>query len=351
MVTANPRSQTGIRETGWPEELMGRATFICGHPKSGTSLVMTLLDSHPQLVVYPEEAGYFRRFVPRVRGLDNQAYLSRAEELILHIFGWDAADPPASQEGFPDRDYTDIDFDRVQREFRYLIGRVGDVQRNVLPAAVLAYGTVAGLLGPDTVRWVEKTPYNEQFADRIFDLWPAAKCVHIVRDPRDNFASYRKKHQDWSERTFAHSWQQSLTHGWQNNRRYGVDRYLMIRYEDLIADPQTVLASLTEFLGIEVNSTLGRPTRAGKPWGGNSMFGEEFAGISDSPVGRYQRVLEPASIRRLEAILHPWMREFDYALADSLSLAGRMTGWIVRTTWPLARMRSDWRRRLDRQRA
>ena len=38
--------------------LRDRPVFICGHPKSGTSLLRNLLDSHSELVVYPEETWY-----------------------------------------------------------------------------------------------------------------------------------------------------------------------------------------------------------------------------------------------------------------------------------------------------
>jgi len=39
--------------------LRDHPVFLGGHPKSGTSLLRALLDSHPQLVVYPEESGFF----------------------------------------------------------------------------------------------------------------------------------------------------------------------------------------------------------------------------------------------------------------------------------------------------
>jgi hypothetical protein len=44
-------------------ELRDRPVFICGHPRSGISLLRNLLDGHPQLVVYPEETSFFRRYL------------------------------------------------------------------------------------------------------------------------------------------------------------------------------------------------------------------------------------------------------------------------------------------------
>ena len=45
--------------------------FICGYPKSGTTLLLSLLDSHSELLVFPEEIQYFSR-VYRVRGKLNK---------------------------------------------------------------------------------------------------------------------------------------------------------------------------------------------------------------------------------------------------------------------------------------
>jgi len=36
-----------------------RACFIAGQAKSGTTLVAALLDSHPELLVLPQETAYF----------------------------------------------------------------------------------------------------------------------------------------------------------------------------------------------------------------------------------------------------------------------------------------------------
>ena len=46
-------------------ELRDSPVFIAGHPKSGTSLLRSVLDSHPELVAYPEETSFFRRYLPK----------------------------------------------------------------------------------------------------------------------------------------------------------------------------------------------------------------------------------------------------------------------------------------------
>ena len=38
--------------------------FICGHRKTGTTLLLALLDGHPELSVYPVDSSFFYRYFP-----------------------------------------------------------------------------------------------------------------------------------------------------------------------------------------------------------------------------------------------------------------------------------------------
>ena len=187
-------------------ELRDRPVFICGHPKAGTSLVRSLLDSHPQLVVYPEETIFFRRFLPNAQELDRPEKIALAERELIHIFTWNTNRPPDSQEGYLDRDYSDIGFDEVRQTMLKLLDTIYRHDGDILGAAVLAYGAVSQQLKLGTRYWVEKSPYNEYYAEQIFAWWPQARCIHIVRDPRDNYVSYQRKHPDWATEFFANNW-------------------------------------------------------------------------------------------------------------------------------------------------
>ena len=45
--------------------------------------------------------------------------------------------------------------------------------------------------------WVEKTTSSEFYATEIIKWFPNAKFIHLIRDPRDNFASLKS---GWEER-------------------------------------------------------------------------------------------------------------------------------------------------------
>ena len=298
-------------------DLRDRPIFICGHPKSGTSLLRGVLDSHPQVITYLEETSFFRRYLPRVKGKSLEEKLALSDQFITHIFEWNATNPPEHQKDYPGRDYSDIPVDQVRAEMRKLVAERFNHDGDMLSAAMLAFGRVTGKWTDASQRWVEKTPFNEHFAEQIYTWWPEALCIHTVRDPRDNYASYRRKHENWTARQFAASWRRSTREGLKHQKRYGKDRYMLVRYEDFTTAPEEMVQRLCDFMGISTDESMLKPTRGGEVWQGNSMFSEKFDSISSAPVGRWKNSLSLEELVTLETIDHPQMEALQYARSDS----------------------------------
>lgn len=286
--------------------------FICGHPKAGTSLLTSLLDGHPELVVYPEETLFFRRFLPAIEQKKMEEKLILSDQLLIHIFQWNQENQPEHQADYPDRDYSLIDFTQVRKLLREMVLQAEDCDKKFLEGAVFAFGKVSGLLTADTRYWVEKSPYNEFFTEQIFNWWPNAKCVHVIRDPRDNFASYKKKHPDWTAETFARNWIRSTKAGMDNQQRFGADRYHILRFEDLLLNPETETRKLAKFLDLRWHETFLQPTRAGTNWFGNSMFAQTFRSISQDPIGRWKTNTSKADLVILQTITGKTMAKIGY---------------------------------------
>jgi hypothetical protein len=299
-------------------ELRDSPVFIAGHPKSGTSLLRSVLDSHPALVAYPEETSFFRRYLPKTAGKSLLQKTVLSDRYLTHIFEWNQVNPPAHQAGFPDRDYSYIPVAKVRRAVNQLVAERFRHDGDMLSAVILAYGQVTGQLTAATRHWVEKTPYNEHYTAQIFAWWPAALMVHTVRDPRDNFTSYRRKHSNWSPEAFAMSWARSTQAGFDNLARYGAEHYWMLRFEDLVIAPEARLRQLCQFLHIDDDPSLRQPARGGKPWAGNSMFEDEHSAISAAPVGRWQATLPAEDVAALEVVAAPWMRRLGYTLSGQV---------------------------------
>jgi hypothetical protein len=88
------------------------------------------MDSHPQLIVYPEETIFFRRCLPLVEGRALVDQLALADQHLIHIFTWNRENPPASQNAYPDRDYAHMSFEAVRQEMRRLAEKTPPPQRS-----------------------------------------------------------------------------------------------------------------------------------------------------------------------------------------------------------------------------
>lgn len=109
-------------------------------------------------------------------------------------------------------------------------------------------------------RWAEKTPGNIAHADRIWKAWPDAQIVHIIRDPRDVFASLVEAKKWDSPDEFAERWISTIGRGLRLNAELNPSpkAYRAIRYEDLTAAPEKVMRGVIAFLGEPWEAAAGR---------------------------------------------------------------------------------------------
>lgn len=312
-------------------DLRNKPVFVCGHPKSGTSLLLNLLDSHPQLVVFPEETMFFREVLPLLRSASRDEWFSIAEQHLIDFFNWNSEKPTTSQAGFESHDYSFVPYGQVHSALKENWETVKQ-EADVLSAAVLAFGTASGQLSDETAWWVEKTPMTEYFTDDLFKLWPEARILHIVRDPRDNYSSYERKHTDWSAQHFARKWRRSTQAGFINQQQYGTNRYLMINYEDLVTKNRQTILQVCDFLEIKFEEILLRPTKVGRDWKANTMFDQAFEQVSSVPVGRWMTNLTKFQVDVIEVIAAKQMKARGYPLKGGWGLRAFLHGlyWRLR---------------------
>jgi hypothetical protein len=210
--------------------------FVIGFQRSGTTLLQALLGAHPRIAAPPEVY-----FVARIAehqdwfgDLEDDANLATA----LH----EALNPPLDM-------LADCGFD----------------EEALLERAKRGPRTYAALL--DTMlrdyaerhgkqRWVEKSA--GQPLPPVMRLFPGARVIHIVRDPRDVVASSLEtawtRHENAAN--LAHWWRaftlQTILRG--NGR--GPAQYLQIRYEDLTREPEAVMRLVCAFIGEEYDPAM-----------------------------------------------------------------------------------------------
>lgn len=258
---------------------LARPVFICGHHRSGTTLLHELLDGHPDLEVLPNEATYFSSFGYVARARPSARDLERfAAEWICRLV--DPNYPPHFRLGRTADVAPYVDFARLLYGWRTALVDSAPRRFAALLALVAACRSSLSRAG-DPQRWVEKTPLNEGYVARLL-AFPEARFIQMVRDPRAVFASLRELYRRDPARRFdrvatARAIGRSMRLALSNQRRLGA-RYLVIRYEDLAGNPAT-LERVREFLQIPANDALRIPTAGGTPVRSNSAFGAGPSGI------------------------------------------------------------------------
>jgi sulfotransferase family protein len=155
-----------------------RACFVAGQAKSGTTLLVALLDSHPELLVLPEETAYFptvlTKYAPRGRRAQFE-YLTK-QSLSNVLFGGPCKWGKRSYETFPREKFLQT-FERAAFDS-------ATAQEDLLVLMVKAYAAALGRSLDMVTRWVEKTPANRNHVNAIVDRFPHAKILITLRDPR-----------------------------------------------------------------------------------------------------------------------------------------------------------------------
>ena len=128
--------------------------------------------------------------------------------------------------------------------------------------------------------WLEKTPVNSIHADFLYKCFPHMRLLTIVRDGRDVACSVVK--QPWGADNHPEAldwWAGSLFWTVDAQKRIPEETYLNIRYEDLILRPVRTLHQVVDFLGVD--------------WDDNLLSIQ----LSSASIGRWQRDMPPEAVR------------------------------------------------------
>jgi hypothetical protein len=252
-----------------------RAVFICGAHRSGTTLLRDLLDGHPALCVLPAEAAYFGAMERAVAGLSwcdrvthiGQAWLRRLINPINQPPFWLLGRTSECASPY-------VDFARAYRAVAGVL-RGGDAPAADLVGIACAYAEVRGQRIDRLAWWVEKTPGAERHVARIWREFPQAKIIHVVRDPDGAAQSYRallgqSNHDAGSMTAMLRELIASYSIARHVTRSTDPNRYIVVRYDSLVADPPAAMHRVARFLAVDDDAAMERQSIAGLPASPNS---------------------------------------------------------------------------------
>jgi hypothetical protein len=266
---------TGIR--------VDRPVFILSLPRSGSSMLQDILCSHPEAAFITNMMYHFPTCMCAAERFRRSAALHvRGERYLgdsVMVECGTPADPVGTWSAWLRLNPYDLDY----RELRLADVAPADAERIRTDIR-----RVLWCFGPPPRRFVCKTPALLPHALLLAELFPDARFLHLVRDPRPNANSMLKLHRLTEEqrlrirrrhgrrmrldrplvpyprlprlreyverfgaddiRTPAHLWDDAARY--MAERRTRLPSWHEVRYEDLVARPRESLEAILEFCGL-----------------------------------------------------------------------------------------------------
>ena len=219
------------------KQLLKGPVFLVGCPRSGTTLLQSLLAAHSQIAGFPE-SHFFFYLVPetpnrRFLGLASRRVKSRLKE----FFGKELERPEIASQFSP----IALFMSQYANKFVRAMDSLTEEQGKSL--------------------WLEKTPDHVFYVDYIERLIPGVRFIHIIRNGEDVVASMyelAKKHPKiWGVQSDIDAcidkWVRAVA---ASKRHLDKPNHILVKYEGLVEDTQAQLVKLCDFIGVDFEEEM-----------------------------------------------------------------------------------------------
>ncbi|NEQ65645.1 MAG: sulfotransferase [Symploca sp. SIO2D2] len=212
--------------------------FLVGCPRSGTTLLQSLLAAHPQIHSFPESK-FFDYLYPDYEPKRRRFWLaSRRARAQLEKF------------------LTEMGREELQHclpWYAILASQYTHTFLNLLDTLTQEQGKSL---------WIEKSPPHLRRIEYIQKLVPTAQFIHILRQGVDVVASLYEVTRKYPKSAWGKPWSLDQCINWwitdiQISLSYqDQPNHILVKYEELVAEPQSVLQELCQFIDVAFDETM-----------------------------------------------------------------------------------------------
>ena len=236
--------------------------FLVGAERSGTTLLRLMLDHHPRICFNAEF------------------------EFVVDRVSEDGDYPPLP-------DYLEW----LETESMFLAAGLRVDRTASYP--VLVHSFLAQRL-VDTGKSIVGATVHRHF-ERLTHLWPDARFLHLVRNPRDVAPSCVEMGWAGNVWTGVERWIEAERCADRLRPRIPADRWLEERYESLVSDPVASLSRICAFLGVEYDDRM-------LAYPASTTYGP----VDPSLANRWRERLSDRDVRLVEARVGPLLASRGY---------------------------------------
>jgi len=214
----------------------GNGVFLVGCPRSGTTLLQSILASHSQVLSFPE-THFFSTLIPykpflRRLGITTPRRANRARSSLVEL-GCNPYELPRGLRNVSVRSFVDI-----------LVHHLNTAARR-----------------QDKSRWLEKTPAHLHYTDIIERYIPDCHFVHLIRDGRDVVASLYEVTHKYPARWGGSRDVDQCIDRWIQDIRITCElahrqRHTVVQYEGLTSDPKDAMIRLCDVLDLQYSENM-----------------------------------------------------------------------------------------------
>ncbi|MEJ2722681.1 MAG: sulfotransferase [bacterium] len=187
-------------------------------------------------------------------------------------------------------------------------------------------------------RWGDKTPRYVTHIDWLSEVYPDSQFVHIIRDARDTVRSIMKAGWQPSIRRAAERWVRQVTIGRRVGGTLPPERYIEVRFEELVEQPQEQLERITKWLGLDYSSAMLSYFESSDrilPADHMHLLGETKKPVNTARAYAWKKSMSPADVADIEDIAGPTLEACGYVLSGfDVSKLRKITRSFVGTLTP-----------------
>ena len=269
--------------------------FLIGSGRSGTTLLRTIVNQHPELCIPPESHGAIPNAVKQYyRGGEN---------------GW--------------QKLIALSLGEFLRHTNFRLWKT-DLQKNInelytLKSEEQSLSAIINYIYAEYIkkhktgasRWGDKTPFNTLRIKWLLKLYPQAKFIFVLRDPRAVASSFRKSEINPSLKESSLRWKASIE-AFENLEKNSKGSTLLIKYEDLVIEPEAVTRKVCAFLEIDFLANMLTERRAFSGDGTIAHHKNSQQKINRTSLQKWRELLNKEEIKSIEAITGSLITKYGY---------------------------------------
>jgi len=309
--------------------------FLGGHRKCGTTMFLNLFDHNEHCCVFPTDIAVLYGYFP-VYTAGDFTTAQRLDRLDRVIFGVSLS-RLRDKHKLGDR----LPVERIREHFfahlnQDALTRIDAIIRQIIDS----YRAVMALPVEQAPIVVIKETSLEIYAQMLAEMFPRAKFIQVVRDPRDNYAALYagiEKHYrlfDENENHILASLLHRVGLGMRliepNMQALGSDHFMMLSFEELAQNPDDSMNKVAAFLGIPFTTDLLRPSILGQPTSGNNYDDQQFFAVTARNVGRWRERISDREAQVIEFHLGDIMEQFGYSRTFPRDVSARAAAEFYR---------------------